>query len=161
MGELLNTAEVVEEAQKGRYLAFLLGNEAYGIEIKYVTEIIGIQSITEMPEMPDYVKGIINLRGRIIPLIDVRLHFGKAPRAYDDRTCVIVVGVDGFSYGLIVDSVYEVMSITDEETSPLPEINTTSGNKYVKLIGKTTSGIVLIVDCERLLTSDDIGDIGT
>jgi purine-binding chemotaxis protein CheW len=159
MSELLNTVEVIEEAQKGRYLAFLLGNEAYGIEIKYVTEIIGIQSITEMPEMPSYVKGIINLRGRIIPLIDVRLRFGKTPRAYDDRTCVIVVGVGGFSYGLIVDSVYEVMSIPDEETSPLPEINTTSGNKYVKLIGKTSSGIVLIVDCERLLTSDDIGDM--
>ncbi len=160
MSGISNTEEVIEEAQKGRFLAFLIGNEAYGIEIKYVTEIIGIQNITEMPEMPDYIKGIINLRGRIIPLIDVRLRFSKAPRDYDDRTCVIVVGVDGFSYGLIVDSVYEVLSIPDEETSPLPEINTTSGSRYVKLIGKTASGIVLIVDCERLLTSDDIGDIG-
>jgi purine-binding chemotaxis protein CheW len=159
MNEFANAAEVIEDAQKGRYLAFMIGSEAYGIEIKYVTEIIGIQSITEMPEMPVYVKGIINLRGRIIPLIDVRLRFGKEARDYDDRTCVIVVGVGGFSYGLIVDSVFEVLSIPDEETSPLPEINNTSGNKYVKLIGKTASGIVLIVDCERLLTSEDIGDI--
>lgn len=160
MSELTNTAEVIEDAQKGRFLAFMIGREAYGIEIKYVTEIIGIQSITEMPEMPAYVKGIINLRGRIIPLIDVRLRFGKEARDYDDRTCVIVVGVGGFSYGLIVDSVFEVLSIPDEETSPLPEINTTYGDKFVKQIGKTASGIVLIVDCERLLTSEDISDMG-
>lgn len=159
MNDFANTAEIIEDAQKGRFLAFLVGNEAYGIEIKYVTEIIGIQSITEMPEMPSYVKGIINLRGRIIPLIDVRLRFGKHPKDYDDRTCVIVVGVGGFSYGLIVDSVFEVMSIPDEDTSPLPEINMSSTNKFVKLIGKTTGGIVLIVDCERLLTSDDIGEL--
>lgn len=160
MSDLMNNVEVIEDAQKGRFLAFLVGNEAYGIEIKYVTEIIGIQSITEMPEMPSYVKGIINLRGRIIPLIDVRLRFLKAPRDYDDRTCVIVVGINGFTYGLIVDSVFEVLSIPDEETSPLPEINTTSSNKFVKTIGKTAAGIILIVDCQRLLTSDDIVDIG-
>lgn len=160
MSDIMNNIDVVEDAQKGRFLAFLLGNESYGIEIKLVTEIIGIQSITEMPEMPNYVKGIINLRGRIIPLIDVRLRFSKAAKEYDDRTCVIVVGINGFSYGLIVDSVNEVISISDEETSPLPEISTTSNNKFVKAIGKTAAGIVLIVDCEKLLTSDDIGDIG-
>lgn len=159
MGEFTNSVEVIEDAQKGRFLAFMIGNEAYGIEIKYVTEIIGIQSITEMPEMPSYVKGIINLRGRIIPLIDVRLRFGKEPRDYDDRTCVIVVGFNGFSYGLIVDSVYEVLSIPDEEMSPLPEVNTTTNNKFIKSIGKTSSGIVLVVDCERLLTQEDIGEI--
>lgn len=159
MGEYASSVEIIEDAQKGRFLAFMIGSEAYGIEIKYVTEIIGIQSITEMPEMPSYVKGIINLRGRIIPLIDVRLRFGKEPRDYDDRTCVIVVGVGGFSYGLIVDSVFEVLTIPDEEMSPLPEINTTTSNKFIKSIGKTASGIVLTVDCERLLTSDDIGEI--
>jgi len=159
MGEFTNSAEVIEDAQKGRFLAFMIGNEAYGIEIKYVTEIIGIQSITEMPEMPSYVKGIINLRGRIIPLIDVRLRFGKEPRDYDDRTCVIVVGFNGFSYGLIVDSVYEVLSIPDEKMSPLPEINTAASNKFIKSIGKTSSGIVLVVDCEKLLSQEDIGEI--
>ncbi|NLT13235.1 MAG: purine-binding chemotaxis protein CheW [Clostridiales bacterium] len=159
MGEFTNSAEVIEDAQKGRFLAFMIGNEAYGIEIKYVTEIIGIQSITEMPEMPSYVKGIINLRGRIIPLIDVRLRFGKEPRDYDDRTCVIVVGFNGFSYGLIVDSVYEVLSIPDEEMSPLPEVNATTNNKFIKSIGKTSSGIVLVVDCEKLLSQEDIGEI--
>jgi purine-binding chemotaxis protein CheW len=149
----------VEDSQKGRYLAFMVGNEAFGIEIKYVTEIIGIQTITEMPEMPNFVKGIINLRGRIIPLIDIRLRFGKEPRDYDDRTCVIVVDIEGFSYGLIVDSVYEVLTIPDEEISPLPGINTVSGNRFVKNIGKTAGGIVLVVDCEKLLTADEIAEI--
>lgn len=159
MSEIVNNAELMEDAQKGRFLDFLVGNEIFGIEIKYVTEIIGIQSITEMPEMPSYVKGIINLRGRIIPLIDVRLRFGKEPKAYDDRTCVIVVGVGGFSYGLIVDSVSEVLTIPEEEIAPLPGINASSGNRFVKNIGKTANGIVLIVDCEKLLTTDDIGDL--
>ena len=159
MNELINNGELMEDAQKGRFLDFLVGNESFGIEITYVTEIIGIQSVTEMPDMPNYVKGIINLRGRIIPLIDVRLRFGKEPKPYDDRTCVIVVGVNGFSYGLIVDSVSEVMSIPDEEIVPLPGINSANGNRFVKNIGKTANGIVLIVDCEKLLTADEIGEI--
>lgn len=159
MSDLIMNMDSVEDSQKGRYLAFMVGNEAFGIEIKYVTEIIGIQSITEMPEMPNFVKGIINLRGRIIPLIDIRLRFGKEPRDYDDRTCVIVVDIEGFSYGLIVDSVYEVLTIPDEEISPLPGINTVSGNRFVKNIGKTAGGIVLVVDCEKLLTADEIAEI--
>lgn len=159
MNENANTVNILDDAQRGRYLAFFVGNEAFGIEILYVTEIIGLQTITAIPEMPDYVKGIINLRGRIIPLIDVRLRFGKAPKEYDDRTCVIVVGVNGFSYGFIVDSVYEVMSIPDEDIVPLPEIQSASGNRFVKNIGKTATGIILVVDCEKLLTSEDIGDI--
>ena len=130
MNTLISNEDLAEDAQKGRFLDFLVGNESFGIEIRYVTEIIGIQSITEMPDMPNFVKGIINLRGRIIPLIDVRLRFGKEPKAYDDRTCVIVVGVDGFSYGLIVDSVSEVMTIPDEEIAPLPGINASNGNKF-------------------------------
>lgn len=160
MNDIINTAELMEDAQKDRYLDFLVGNEVFGIEIRYVTEIIGMQSVTEMPEMPNYVKGIINLRGRIIPLIDVRLRFGMEPKPYDDRTCVIVVGVGGFSYGLIVDSVSEVLTIPEEDVSPPPGINTSSGSKFVKNIGKTANGIVLIVDCERLLTADEIGEIG-
>jgi purine-binding chemotaxis protein CheW len=159
MNDLIMNIDSVEDSQKGRYLAFMVGNEAFGIEIKYVTEIIGIQTITEMPEMPNFVKGIINLRGRIIPLIDIRLRFGKEPRDYDDRTCVIVVDIEGFSYGLIVDSVYEVLTIPDEEISPLPGINTVSGNRFVKNIGKTAGGIVLVVDCEKLLTADEIAEI--
>jgi len=88
MAEVLEDNHVMEEdTQKDRFLTFQLGKESYGIEIRHVTEIIGIQPITEVPEMPEYIKGIINLRGKIIPVMDVRLRFKKEPREYNDRTC--------------------------------------------------------------------------
>ena len=82
-----------DETEAGKYLTFNLDNEAYGLEITYITEIIGIQKITEVPELPEYVKGIMSLRGQIIPVVDVRLRFGKPDRTYDERTCVIVVEI--------------------------------------------------------------------
>jgi len=148
--------ETEEDTQKGRFLTFLTGEETYGIEIKHVAEIIGLQSITEMPEMPDYVKGIINLRGKIIPVMDVRLRFHKAPRAYDDRTCVMVIDFDRVLVGLIVDSVSEVLTIPEHEIAPLPSINTGPNNGYIKDIGKVGSNVVLLIDCEKLLSADEL-----
>jgi purine-binding chemotaxis protein CheW len=159
MADLINLTDNEEDTQKGRFLSFIIGKETYGIEIRYVTEIIGIQAITEMPEMPDYVKGIINLRGVIIPLMDVRLRFSKPPREYDDRTCVIVIDFKGVSIGLIVDSVSEVITIPEEDISPLPGLNSGLGNRYVKNIGKIGSDVVLIIDCEKFLSADELEDI--
>ncbi|RXE59089.1 chemotaxis protein CheW [Acetivibrio mesophilus] len=139
-----------EETQKDKYLTFILGKEYYGIEIKYVTEIIGIQSITEVPDLPGYIRGIINLRGKIIPVMDVRLRFGKEFKEYDDRTCIIVIDSDNILVGLIVDSVWEVMSIPNEEIVTPPDFNE-SENKFIKGIGKTGSEVKLILDCEKLL----------
>ena len=107
--------ELMEDSQKGKYLTFNLGQESFGIEIKYVTEIVGLQPIMVVPEVAEYVKGIINLRGRIIPVIDIRLKFKKTPVAYDDRTCIIVIEIRGISCGLIVDQVAEVMDIADDQ----------------------------------------------
>lgn len=142
-----------EDTQKGRFLIFLIGKDTYGIEIIYVTEIIGIQAITEMPEMPDYLKGIINLRGKIIPVMDVRLRFGKQPREYDDRTCVIVIDLSGISIGLIVDSVSEVLSISEEDIAELPNIGAGQNSGYVKNIGKVGSNVILLIDCDKLLSA--------
>ena len=94
-----------EDAQEGRFLIFSLDSEKFGVEIRYVTEIIGFQPITEIPDMPEYMKGIVNLRGKIIPVMDVRLRFRKEPKAYNDRTCVIVLDIRDISVDLIVDSV--------------------------------------------------------
>ncbi len=124
--------EQSEDTLKDRFLTFPIINENYGIEIKYVTQIIGIQTITEVPEMPYYMKGIINLRGKITPMIDMRLRFGKPSREYDDRTCVIVINFNGKSVGLIVDRVSEVMTIQGSEIDSLP---VTSGSGYIKGIG--------------------------
>lgn len=146
--------EVEEDTQKGRYLTFNLDRESYGIEITHVTEIIGIQPITEIPELPDYIKGIVNLRGKIIPVMDVRLRFRKSSREYNDRTCVIVVDIGDISIGLIVDSVSEVIAIPDTEIVAPPQVGK-GGNKYVKGIGKVHGEVKLLLDCNKLLNEED------
>lgn len=156
MADLLDDSLAYEEdTQKGKYLIFSLGQEDYGIEISYVTEIIGIQAITAIPDLPEYVKGVINLRGKIIPIMDIRLRFNKAARDYDDRTCIIVVDIEEISIGLVVDSVAEVTSISDADIAPPPQINQ-SFQKYIKGIGKLGHDVKLLLDCERLLDEEDI-----
>lgn len=153
--------EMVEEEDtlKGRFLTFSLDNQVFGIEIKYVTEIIGIQPITEVPEVPSYVKGIINLRGKIIPVIDVRLKFHKEPLEYNDRTCIVVVDIQNISVGLIVDNVAEVMTIGDENIVPPPDYKTGFQNRYIKGIGKVGSDVKLLLDCDRILGDDEIEEL--
>ncbi len=154
-----NTMEIEEDTQKDRFLTFSLGKESYGIEIKYVIEIIGIQSITEIPELPEYVRGIINLRGKIIPVLDVRLRFKKEPKDYNDRTCVIVVDINEVSIGLIVDRVAEVITISEEDTVEPPQTNHGLNNRYIKKIGKIGSEVKLLLDCEKLLTENELEDL--
>ncbi|WHH60393.1 chemotaxis protein CheW [Petroclostridium sp. X23] len=151
-----NMEEMEEDTQKGRFLIFSLGKESYGIEIKYVTEIIGIQAITEIPELPEYVKGIINLRGKIIPVMDIRLRFKKESREYNDRTCVIVIDIKDVSIGLIVDSVAEVLSIPEQDIVEPPQINKGFNNRYIKSIGKIGNDVKLLLDCAKLLTEDEL-----
>lgn len=148
--------EQEEDTQKGKYLTFSLGSEFYGIEIKHVTEIIGIQPITEVPELPLYIRGIINLRGKIVPVMDVRLRFKKPSIEYNDRTCVVVVEMKDISVGLIVDSVSEVLSISDENIVPPPEVGKGLSNKYIKGIGKVGNDVKLLLDCERLFNDDEV-----
>jgi len=157
MAEVLDeTMENFEDTQKGKFLTFSVGREAYGIEIKFVTEIIGIQDITEVPELPNYVKGIINLRGKIIPVIDVRLRFKKQPKEYNDRTCIVVIEIKDISIGLIVDNVAEVINIDDNNIVPPPDIKTGFHNRYVRGIGKVGNGVKLLLDCDKLLNEDEV-----
>lgn len=151
-----NTFDLEEDTLKDRYLTFSIGNEGYGIELKYVTEIVGIQTITEIPELPEYVKGIMNLRGKIIPVIDVRLRFRKEPKEYNDRTCIIVIDIKGISVGLIVDAVSEVITIPEQDTVDPPQINKGASNKYIKKIGKADNDVKLLIDCEKLLSEDEL-----
>lgn len=151
---ITDTNDMEEDTQKGKYLTFVLDNESYGIGINNVTEIIGIQPITPIPELPDYIKGIINLRGKIIPVMDVRLRFKKLPREYNDRTCIIVVDINDLSIGLIVDSVSEVLRILDQDIVPPPNLNKIS-NKYIKGIGKIDKEVKLILDCDKLINDND------
>jgi purine-binding chemotaxis protein CheW len=145
-----------EDTQKDKYLTFSLGKEFYGIDIKYVTEIIGLQPITEVPELPNYIKGIINLRGKIIPVLDVRLRFKKESKVYNDRTCVVVVDIQEVSVGLIVDSVSEVTTIPSEDIVAPPDVKKNNSNKYIKAIGKVGNEVKLLLDCHRLLNEEEI-----
>lgn len=147
-----------EDTQKGRFLTFSLGEESYGIEIRCVTEIIGIQPITQIPELPLYIKGIINLRGKIIPVMDVRLRFGKLFRDYNDRTCIIIIDIGNLSIGLIVDSVSEVISIPDSDIVMPPDMSQ-AGGRYIKGIGKVGTAVKLLLDCDRLLNDNEVKSI--
>lgn len=152
--------ELDEDTQKNKYLIFALGEEEFGIEIRHVREIIGIQSISDIPEVPSYIKGVINLRGQIIPVMDVRARFKKELLAYNERTCIIVVEIDNISIGLIVDKVLEVLSIEDENLVPPPEYKTGAQNRYIKSIGKSGDKMKLILACEKLLDDKDAEVIG-
>lgn len=153
MSERKYEDELEEDTQRDKYLIFSLGSQFYGIEILYVTEIIGIQPIAEVPDLPEYVKGIINLRGKIIPVMDVRLRFGMNPRPYNDRTCIIVIDVHNSEMGLIVESVSEVLSIPSAEIVDAPELNGSGG--FVTGVGKTGNGVKLLLDCEKLLSVNE------
>lgn len=162
MAELLDeVTETSEDTQKGKFLTFSVGRESYGIEIKFVTEIIGIQDITEVPELPDYIKGIINLRGKIIPVLDVRLRFKKAVKEYNDRTCIVVIEIKEISVGLIVDNVSEVISIEEENIVPPPDIKTGFNSRYVRGIGKVSNEVKLLLDCDKLLNDDELNSLNT
>jgi Chemotaxis signal transduction protein len=157
--QLITTLEE-EDTQRGKYLTFPLGKEVFGIEIRFVTEIIGIQSITYVPEVPAYVKGIINLRGKIIPVIDIRLKFKKDIVPYDDRTCIIVIDLKDTSIGLIVDCVSEVIDIGDDNIVPPPSYKTGFQNKFIKGIGKVGDDIKLLLDCEKIVSDSDVEVLG-
>lgn len=148
-----------EDTQEGKYLTFSIGDEEYGVEIRYVTEIIGIQKVTDLPDTPEYVKGVINLRGKVIPVIDVRLRFGIDERDYDERTCIIVVNLGGTTVGLIVDSVSEVIDIPEEDVAAPPKVNKGAGSRYIQGLGKVDEEVKILLNMERLLFDDELEQI--
>jgi len=143
--------EEKEDTQEDKFLTFFLGQEEYGIEIRNVTEIIGIQNITEVPDMPPYVKGVINLRGKVIPVVDVRIRFGLEERPYDDRTCIIVINVNNQSVGLIVDRVSEVLDIPKSEVEPPPKVAGGESNRFIQGMGKVDERVKILLNANQLL----------
>ena len=157
MVDIINNEEQApEDTQRGRFLTFTLEDNVYGISIKFVTEIIGMQKVTSVPETPDFLKGVINLRGKIIPIVDVRLKFAKAEIEYNERTCIIVVEVDNLSVGLIVDLVDDVLTIADDRIAPPPVGTGGYDNRYIEGIGQTEDQVILLLDAEKILKSDEI-----
>lgn len=147
-----------ESNEKGKYMTFKSGNEYFGLAIQYVNEIIQMQEITAIPETEDYIKGLINLRGKVVPVIDVRLRFKQKPLEYNDRTCIIVVNVKSTVVGLIVEKIAEVVEINEDNILPPPKIGHADKfqNKYVYGIGKVGSAVKLLLDPDKLLNDEDL-----
>ena len=143
-----------ENTLKNRYLTFYIGEEDYAIEIKYVIEIIGIQKITPVPNIRKFIKGIINLRGIIIPVVDVRMRFQMETIEYNDRTCIIVIFVNNNSVGLIVDEVLEAVKIPENQLTSPPQTNKGSQSRYIKAIGKVDDSVKIILNTTKLLYDD-------
>lgn len=140
-----------EDTQKDKFLTFSMDEEIYGLDISYVLEIIGVQDITQVPRQLPFIKGVINLRGKIIPVMDIRLRFVKELREYDDRTCVVVLDIKGLTVGIIVDTVVEVQTIQEEQISTPPEFAGKSGRHFIRGIGKVGDGVKLLLDVEQLV----------
>ena len=142
--------------QGGKFLTFLLHEEEYGLEILKVREIIGLMDITAVPQTPDYVRGVINLRGQVIPVIDLRLKFGLTEGEYGRRTCIIVVDVNGVLMGIVVDTVSEVMDIASADIEETPSFGTKLNTDYILGMGKVKGRVKILLDIARVLTSEEL-----
>ncbi len=140
-----------EELQENQFLTFGIEKETYAIDLLNVMEIIRLIQITPIPETFPFIKGIINLRGKIIPVMDVRLRFNLVEKNYEDRTCIIVVSIKGVEMGLIVDHVSEVLEIAQEQIDSMPSVSKNAAQRFVKGIGKTDGGVKIILDLDSLV----------
>ncbi len=147
-------------AKQGKYLTFSLADEEYGIGIIQIKEIIGMMPITSVPRTPEFVKGVINLRGKVIPVIDLRLRFGMEASEYTERTCIIVVEMEGKEntviIGIVVDSVSEVLNINEQDIEDAPSFGTKLNTNYILGMAKTEGGVKILLDIDCVLTSDEI-----
>jgi purine-binding chemotaxis protein CheW len=146
--------------REGKYLTFLLAGEEYGIGILKVREIIGLMAITPVPRTPEYVRGVINLRGKVIPVVDLRLKFDMAGTESTDRTCIIVVeivsGAAKISMGIVVDSVSEVVNIKSGEIENTPNFGSKLDTAYILGMAKIGSGVKILLDIDKVMSSAEI-----
>jgi purine-binding chemotaxis protein CheW len=150
--------DLAEKAKSadGKFLTFFLAGQEYGIEILSVHEIIGMMPITSVPGTPDHICGIINLRGKIIPIVDLRRKFGMESKAQTSETCIIVVHVQGVEVGTVVDRVSEVLSIASEDIEPPPSFGRDVNTDYILGIGKSQSKVKILLNIDRVISADQI-----
>ncbi len=159
----MNITELAKDSREGKYLTFTLDQEEYGIGITKVKEIIGMIAITPVPQTPHFVKGVINLRGKVIPVIDLRLKFGLEPMEYNERTCIIVVEISGagkkIPMGIVVDSVSEVLNIKANDVEDTPNFGSRLETSYILGMAKTGDGVKILLDIDKVLTSDELSAV--
>jgi len=146
--------------REGKYLTFALAEEEYGIGILKVKEIIGMMAVTHVPQTPAFVKGVINLRGKVIPVVDLRLRFGLEAAAYTERTCIIVVEVAGANgsvmMGIVVDAVSEVLNIRGADIEDTPTFGVKLDTDYILGMAKAAGGIKILLEIDKVLNSEDL-----
>ena len=142
----------------GKYLTFQLDNEEYGVEILKVREINGLLDITKVPQTPDFVEGVINLRGKVIPVIDLRAKFGLPRTQYNEQTCIIVVDV-GMLMGIIVDTVSEVNHIPENAIEPPPALGRSVDTSFILGMGKVKDEVKILLDIDKVLTVDELVEL--
>lgn len=143
----------------GKYLTFFTEAQLFGVPIADVVQIVGMQDITQVPDFPGYAKGIINLRGSIIPVIDIRLRLGKEEKAYDERTCIIVTQIKDSMIGFIVDAVDAVTNIDESNIAPPPRVSGEYVNAYLTGVAKHEGKVVLLMNTARILSDDVMEDM--
>lgn len=143
----------------GKYLTFWTDKQLFAIPVADVMQIIQMQPITQIPEFPGYAKGIINLRGNVIPVIDIRLRFGKTETSYDDHTCIIIADISGKDIGVIVEGVEEVTTIGKKEISAPPQRPKDAADAFLTGIGKHEKQVILLLDIQKLLSDDIVSQI--
>ena len=158
--EKIDQAVKVMADKEGKYLTFTLAEEEYGIGILKIKEIIGMLPITSVPQTPDFVKGVINLRGKVIPVMDLRLRFGMMSMDYTERTCIIVVEISGQAgtilVGIVVDAVSEVLNIKGNDIEKTPTFGTKLNTDYILGMAKMEGGVKILLDIDQVLSSDEL-----
>ncbi len=154
----LSTLERNDKVETNKYLTFFLKDEEYGIEISKVIEIIGEMPIVPIPKLPDYIKGIINLRGRIVPIVNLRLKLGMADKEMTDESVIIIVSSSNRDMGLIIDKVTEVLDIRQDNIDDAPEFGTSINTEYIIGIAKQEDSIKIILDIDKVINSEKISE---
>lgn len=143
----------------GKYLTFFIADEEYGLEILKVQEIIGIMDVTPVPRAPVYIRGVINLRGKVIPIVELRTKFEMETVDYTDETCIIVVQTHGLQMGIIVDKVSEVMDIASEDIEDAPSFGSDVRTDYILGIGKAEERVKLLLDIDKVLSNEELREL--
>jgi len=145
------------EGSGSEYLAFTLGSEEYGIDILKVQEIRGYEAVTRIANAPEFIKGVINLRGIIIPVVDMRIKFKLGTPTYDQFTVVIILNIGGRIMGMVVDSVSDVTTLTPDQIKPAPEMGSAFNSEYLMGLGTIDERMLILIDIDRLMSSGEMG----
>jgi len=152
-----NQTNDARDISGSEYLAFTLGSEEYGIDILKVQEIRGYEAVTRIANAPEFIKGVINLRGIIIPVVDMRIKFNLGTPTYDQFTVVIILNIGGRIMGMVVDSVSDVTTLTPEQIKPAPEMGTAFNSEYLMGLGTLDERMLILIDIDRLMSSSEMG----